>query len=82
MMLNFISNMFIGVFITPARLRGYMYIGVSMSVGPHYNTPYFMHIWDELNKSKAPVTPNGDATAFVQRSKNLSARCGVAAKHA
>jgi len=31
---------------------------------------------------KAPVTPNGDATAFVQRSENLSARCGVAAKHA
>ena len=31
---------------------------------------------------KAPVTPNGDATVFVQRSENLSARCGVAAKHA
>jgi len=28
-----------------------------------------------------PVAPNGDATAFVQRSKNLLARCGVAAKH-
>jgi len=24
---------------------------------------------------KAPVTPNGDATAFVQRSKTMSARC-------
>ena len=31
---------------------------------------------------KAPVTPNGDATAFVQRSKKLSARCEVAAKYA
>jgi len=35
--------------------------------------------WTEL---KPHVTPNGDATAFVQRSKNLLARCGVAAKHA
>jgi len=25
---------------------------------------------------KAPVTTNGEATAFVQRSENLSARCG------
>ena len=32
--------------------------------------------------SKAPVTPNGDATAFVQRSKTMSARCGIAAKYA
>jgi len=31
---------------------------------------------------KAPVTPNGVATAFVQRSKNLSARCGVAVNYA
>jgi len=31
---------------------------------------------------KAPVKPNGDATAFVQRSQNLSARCAVAAKYA
>ena len=30
--------------------------------------------------TKAPVTPNGDATAFVQRFENMSARCGVAAK--
>jgi len=30
---------------------------------------------------KAPFTPNGDATAFVQRSKTMSARCGVAAKY-
>jgi len=29
---------------------------------------------------KAPVTPNGDATAFEQRSENLPARCEVAAK--
>ena len=37
------------------------------------------------NKSetiKAPVTPNGVATAFVQRSKTMSARCGNAAKYA
>jgi len=33
-------------------------------------------------QSKAPVTPNGNATAFVQRSKNLSACCGVTAKYA
>ena len=32
--------------------------------------------------AKAPVTPNGDATAFVQRSKNMSARCGIAAEYA
>ena len=31
--------------------------------------------------SKAPVTPNGDATAFVQRSKTMSARCGIAAEY-
>jgi len=31
---------------------------------------------------KAPVTPNGDATAFVQRSENMSALCEVAAKYA
>jgi len=30
---------------------------------------------------KAPVTPNGDATAFVQRSKTMSARCGIAAEY-
>jgi len=30
---------------------------------------------------KAPVTPNGVATAFVQRSKAMSARCGIAAKY-
>jgi len=28
------------------------------------------------------VTPNGNATTFVQRSKNLSAHCGVAAIYA
>ena len=33
------------------------------------------------NDSKAPVTPNGDATAFVQRSKTMSARCGIAAEY-
>ena len=33
------------------------------------------------NHSKAPVTPNGDATAIVQRSENMSTRCGVAAKY-
>jgi len=27
------------------------------------------------------VKPNGDATAFVQRSKYMSARCGVDAKY-
>jgi len=32
--------------------------------------------------AKAPVTPNGDATAFVQRSKTMSARRGIAAKYA
>ena len=31
--------------------------------------------------TKAPVTPNGDATAFVQRSKTMSVRCGIAAKY-
>jgi len=31
---------------------------------------------------KAPVTPNGDATAFVQRSENMSAQCEVVAKYA
>jgi len=35
-----------------------------------------------VSSCKAPVTPNGDVTAFVQRSKNLSARCGVDTKHA
>jgi len=30
---------------------------------------------------KAPVTPNGVATAFVQRSKTMSARCGIAAEY-
>jgi len=34
-----------------------------------------------FSKTKAPVTPNGDPTVFVQRSENLSARCGVAAKY-
>jgi len=29
---------------------------------------------------KTYVTPRGDTTAFVQRSKHMSARCGVAAK--
>jgi len=33
-------------------------------------------------KCKATATPNVDAIAFVGRSKNLSARCGVATKHA
>ena len=32
--------------------------------------------------NKSPVTLNGDSTAVVQRSKNLSARCAVAAKYA
>ena len=36
------------------------------------------NVW--LLMFKARVTPNGDATAFVHRSKNLTARCGVAAK--
>jgi len=31
--------------------------------------------------TKAPVTPNGVATAFVQRSKTMSARCGIAAEY-
>jgi len=31
-------------------------------------------------RSKAPGTPNGEATAIVQRSDNISARCGVVAK--
>ena len=40
-----------------------------------------------ITKSKtcisiAPVTQNGDGTAFVQRSKNLSVRCAVADKYA
>jgi len=35
----------------------------------------------EKTDSKAPVTPNGDATAFVQRSKTMSARCGIAAEY-
>ena len=30
----------------------------------------------------APVTPNSDATALVQRSKTLSARCGIGAEYA
>jgi len=32
--------------------------------------------------NKASVTPNGDATAFVQRSEKLEARYGVAVKYA
>jgi len=36
----------------------------------------------KTTKTKAPVTPNGDATAFVQRSKTMLARCGIAAKYA
>jgi len=31
--------------------------------------------------SKTPVTTHGNATTFVQRSKNLSACCGIAAKY-
>jgi len=31
---------------------------------------------------KTPVTPNGDVTAFVQRSENMSAQCEVVAKYA
>jgi len=31
-----------------------------------------------LLETKAPVTPNGDDTSFVQRSEN---RCGVVAKY-
>ena len=31
---------------------------------------------------KAPATPKGDATAFVQRSENMLVRCGFAAKYA
>jgi len=34
-----------------------------------------------VSSSKAPVTPNGVATAFVQRSKTMSARCGIAAEY-
>ena len=30
---------------------------------------------------KDPATPNGDGTALVQRSENLSTRYGVAAKY-
>jgi len=33
-------------------------------------------------ETKALVTPNGVATAFVQRSKTMPARCGIAAKFA
>jgi len=32
--------------------------------------------------AKVPVTLNGVATAFVQRSKTMSARCGIAAEYA
>ena len=35
-----------------------------------------------MDVAKAPVTLNGDATAFVQRSKTMSARCGIAAQYA
>ena len=35
----------------------------------------------KLDYVKAPVTPIGDATVFVQRSKKLLARCGVAVKY-
>jgi len=31
---------------------------------------------------KAPVTLKGDATAFVQRSKTMSARCEIATEYA
>jgi len=35
-----------------------------------------MHVLVNISGApKAPVTPNGDATAFEQRSENLSARC-------
>jgi len=39
------------------------------------------HIQTFTLASKAPVTPNGDATAFVQLSKTMSARCGIAAEY-
>ena len=40
------------------------------------------HLKKDIEKlPKALVTPNGDVTV-VQRSKNLSARCRVAAKYA
>jgi len=32
--------------------------------------------------NKGPVTPNSDATAFVQRSKSMSTRCGIATEYA
>ena len=35
----------------------------------------------EFSAAKAPVTPNGEATAFVQRSKTMSGRCGIAAEY-
>ena len=37
-------------------------------------TPHFIAL--------VPVTPNGNATAFVQRSKTVSASCWIAAKYA
>jgi len=41
---------------------------------------YMPHVTRDIT-TKAPVTPNGVATAFVQRSKTMSARCGIAAEY-
>jgi len=46
-----------------------------------------MHLYhkqptESPNLPKTHDTPNDDATACVQRSENLSAHCGVAAKYA
>jgi len=45
----------------------------------------YLHVHNDIASyqcRKAPITPNGEATAFVQRSENQPARCGVAAKYA
>jgi len=46
------------------------------------STPLLRLLYVVTIEFKAPVTPNGDATAFVQRSKTMSARCGIAAEYA
>jgi len=46
------------------------------------STPLLRLLYVVTIEFKAPVKPNGDATAFVQRSKTMSARCGIAAEYA
>jgi len=62
-----------------------MYVGNVKSCRCRDKKFVFANVADSVREKtycKAPVTPNGVATAFVWRSKTMSARCGIAAKYA